>query len=72
MLGGPTRVGLCSFGGKRRAPFITYKELREEKWETFVAKCESDNFAMNSQYMKWLQSQNKLNHHLCNTGYAEK
>jgi hypothetical protein len=27
---------------------------------------------MNSQYMQWLRSQNELDHHLSNTGYAEK
>jgi hypothetical protein len=53
-------------------PFSMYKELREEDWERFVAKCESKNFAINSHYMQWLQSQNELYHHLGNTGYARK
>jgi hypothetical protein len=53
-------------------PFSTYKELREEDWETFVAECESEDFAMNSQYMQWLRSQNELDHHLGNTSYARK
>jgi hypothetical protein len=38
----------------------------------FVEKCESENFAMNSEYMQWLRSQNQLDHHLGNTGYAKK
>jgi hypothetical protein len=53
-------------------PFNTYKDLSEEDWARFVEKCESDNFFMNSEYMKWLRSQNELDHHLSNTGYAEK
>jgi hypothetical protein len=32
-------------------PFSTYKELREKDWERFIAKCESENFTMNNQYM---------------------
>jgi hypothetical protein len=46
--------------------------LSEEDWVRFVEKCELENFATNSEYMQWLQSQNKLYHHLGNTGYAEK
>jgi hypothetical protein len=46
--------------------------LREEYWEIFVAKCESENFATSSQYMQWLRSQNELDNHLDNTGYARK
>jgi hypothetical protein len=53
-------------------PFATYKDLFEEDWVRFVAKCESKNFGVNSEYMKWLRSQNELDHHLGNTGYAEK
>jgi hypothetical protein len=30
--------------------------LSEEDWTRFVEKCESDNFPMNSEYMKWLRS----------------
>jgi hypothetical protein len=39
---------------KKESPFSTYKELREEYWTMFVAKCESDNFATSSQYIQWL------------------
>jgi hypothetical protein len=53
-------------------PFATYKDLSEEDWSRFVEKCESENFAANSQYMQWLWSQNELDHHLGNIGYAEK
>jgi hypothetical protein len=53
-------------------PFSTYKELREEDWARFIAKCESENFAANSQYMQWLRLQNELDHHLSNIGYSEK
>jgi hypothetical protein len=35
-------------------PFATYKDLSEEDWSRFVEKCESENFAANSQYMQWL------------------
>jgi hypothetical protein len=38
----------------------------------FVEKCESKNFAANSEYIQWLRSKNELDHHLGNTGYAEK
>jgi hypothetical protein len=27
---------------------------------------------VNSEYMKWLRSQNELDHHLGNTSYTEK
>jgi hypothetical protein len=33
-------------------PFATYKDLSEEDWSRFVEKCESENFAMNSEYMQ--------------------
>jgi hypothetical protein len=53
-------------------PFATYKDLSEEDWSRFVEKCESENFAANSEYMQWLRSQNELDHALSNTGYAGK
>jgi hypothetical protein len=53
-------------------PLRTYKDLSKEDWTRFVDKCESENFAVNSEYMKWLRSQNELDHHLGNTGYAGK
>jgi hypothetical protein len=53
-------------------PFDKYKDVSKEDWVRFVEKCESENFAVNSQYMQWLQSQNKLDQHLSNTGYARK
>jgi hypothetical protein len=53
-------------------PFATYKDLSEEDWSRFVEKYESKNFVVNSEYMQWLQSQNKFDHHLSNTGYARK
>jgi hypothetical protein len=56
----------------QHTPFATYKDLPEEDWSRFVEKCESENFAMNSEFMQWLQSQNELDHHLGNTSYAEK
>jgi hypothetical protein len=46
--------------------------LSEEDWSRFIEKCESENFTVNSEYMQWLRSQNKLDHHLGNTSYAEK
>jgi hypothetical protein len=53
-------------------PFNTYKDLLEEDWARFVEKCESVNFAMNSECMYWLRSKNELNHRLGNTSYARK
>jgi hypothetical protein len=49
-----------------------YKDLSEEDWTRFVEKSESEYFVMNSEYMKWLRSQNELDHHLGNTGYVRK
>jgi hypothetical protein len=37
-------------------PFATYKDLSKEDWARFVEKCESENFAANSEYMMWLRS----------------
>jgi hypothetical protein len=34
--------------------FCKYKDLKEEDWARFVEKCESEHFAMNSQYMQRL------------------
>jgi hypothetical protein len=53
-------------------PFATNKDLSEEDWSRFVTKCESENLAVNSEYMQWLRSQNELDHHLSNTSYARK
>jgi hypothetical protein len=36
-------------------PFATYNDLSEEDWARFVEKCKSENFAVNSECMKWLQ-----------------
>jgi hypothetical protein len=51
-------------------PFATYKDLSEENRSRFIEKCESENFAVNSQYMQWIRSQNELDHHLINIDYA--
>jgi hypothetical protein len=53
-------------------PLQYVKDLSEEDWVRFVEKCESKNFATNSEYIKWLQSQNELDHHLSNTSYVRK
>jgi hypothetical protein len=53
-------------------PFNKYKDLTEEDWTIFVKRCESEHFTTNSQYMQWLRSHNKHDHHLGNTNYAEK
>jgi hypothetical protein len=53
-------------------PFATYNDLSKEDWSRFVEKCELENIAMNNEYMQWLRSRNKLDHHLGNTGYAGK
>jgi hypothetical protein len=57
---------------QQNTPFATYKDLFEEDWTRFAEKCESQNFAMNSEYMKWFRLQNKLDHHLSDTDYAKK
>jgi hypothetical protein len=46
--------------------------LSEEDWSRFVEKCKSENFATNNECMQWLRSQNELDYHLGNTGYARK
>jgi hypothetical protein len=46
--------------------------VTKEDWMRFVEKCKSEKFAMESQYMQWIQSQNELDHHLGNTGYVGK
>jgi hypothetical protein len=53
-------------------PFCKYKDVTKEDWVRFIEKCESEHFVMESQYMQWLRSQNELDHHLDNTGYARK
>jgi hypothetical protein len=39
---------------EKESPLHMYHELREEDWVRFVEKCESKNFAGNSQYIQWL------------------
>jgi hypothetical protein len=63
---------LVSIWRNQDTPVATYKDLFEEDWSRFVENCESENFAVNSEYMQWLQSPNELDHHLGNTGYAGK
>jgi hypothetical protein len=46
--------------------------LIEEDWARFVDRCVSEHFDANSRYMQWLRSQNELDHHLGNIGYARK
>jgi hypothetical protein len=53
-------------------PFHKYKYVTKEDWARFVQKHELEHFATESQYMQWLRSQNELDHHLGNTGYARK
>jgi hypothetical protein len=53
-------------------PFRKYKDVTKEHWARFIEKCESEHFAVESQYMQWLQSQNELDHHLNNTGCVKK
>jgi hypothetical protein len=53
-------------------PFRKYKDVTKEDWARFIENCESEHFAVESQYMQWLQLQNELDHHLNNTGYVKK
>jgi hypothetical protein len=62
---------LVKIWGDQDTPFDKYKDLSKD-WVRFVEKCELENFIVNSQYMQYLQSQNELDHHLGNTGYARK
>jgi hypothetical protein len=39
---------------KKQNPFEKFKDLKEEDWERFVAKCESPEFVANSEYMRQL------------------
>jgi hypothetical protein len=57
---------------KKQNPFEKFKDLNEEDWERFIAKCESPKFVANSEYMRQLRAWNELNHHLGNIGYARK
>jgi hypothetical protein len=57
---------------KKQNSFEKFKDLKEEDWERFIAKCESSEFVVNSEYMQQLRVQNELNHHLGNIGYAKK
>jgi hypothetical protein len=36
---------------KKQNPFKKFKDLKEEDWERFVAKCQSLEFVANSEYM---------------------
>jgi L-lactate utilization protein LutC len=42
------KSSLVKLWRKNESPFIKYNALREEDWTRFVAKCESENFAVNS------------------------
>jgi hypothetical protein len=57
---------------KKQNPLKKFKDLKEEDWERFVAMYKSLEFVANSEYMWQLRSQNELNHHFGNTGYARK
>jgi hypothetical protein len=52
--------------------FATYKDLSKEDWSRFVKNYKSKKFAVNSEYMQWLRSQNELDHHHNNIDYVEK
>jgi hypothetical protein len=41
---------------KKQNPFEKFKDLKEEDWERFVAKCESPEFVVNGEYMWQLQA----------------
>jgi hypothetical protein len=45
---------LVMFWTNQDTPFATYKDLSKEDWVRFIEKCKSENFAVNSEYMKWL------------------
>jgi hypothetical protein len=53
-------------------PFDKYKDLSNKEWVRFVEKSESENFAVECQYMQWLRLQYELDHHLGNTSYTGK
>jgi hypothetical protein len=36
---------------KKQNPCKKFKDLKEENWERFVAKCETPWFVVNSEYM---------------------
>jgi hypothetical protein len=69
---GSYKSKLVKLWREKGSPFRKYKELTKEDWARFDEKCKSKNFAANSEYMQWLRSQNKLDHHLSNTSYAGK
>jgi hypothetical protein len=41
---------------KKQNPFKKFKDLKEEDWERFVAKCESPEFVANSEYLRQLRA----------------
>jgi hypothetical protein len=44
----------CDMSEKKQNPFEKFKDLKEEDWKRFVAKCESPKFVVNSEYMRQL------------------
>jgi hypothetical protein len=42
------KIRLVKLWRNKENPFSMYKELRDEDWKRFVAKCESKNFATNN------------------------
>jgi hypothetical protein len=39
---------------KKQNPFEKFKDLKEEDWERFMAKCKSSEFVVNCEYMRQL------------------
>jgi hypothetical protein len=39
---------------KKQNPFEKFKDLKEEDWERFIAKCKSSKFVVNCEYMRQL------------------
>jgi hypothetical protein len=39
---------------KKQNPFEKFEDLKEEEWKRFVAKSESPEFVVNSEYMQQL------------------
>ena len=53
-------------------PFGRYKHLSREDWNSFVARCSTEDFQARSVKMSELRSKNKANHHLGPAGYIGK
>ena len=46
----------CQMPKREDEPFDKFQDLKPEDWEEFVAKCSTQQFAQESEYIKWLRA----------------